>query len=76
MPAHRRRMLPPIQEVIFYAHFHGTPFSNQLPPIKTQKTILTSLAKPKTLLFTRKRKGKDSIPVVMQASSTSSEDST
>ena len=34
---HYRRMLPPIQEVIFYAQYHGTPFSNQLPPLKVQK---------------------------------------
>jgi hypothetical protein len=32
-----RRTLPPLQEVIFYAQYPGTPFSNQLPPIKLPK---------------------------------------
>lgn len=34
-------MLPPLQEVIFYANFKGTPFTTRLPPLKTSITTTT-----------------------------------
>ena len=36
-----RRMLPPLQEVIFYANFKGTPFTTSLPPLRTITTTTT-----------------------------------
>jgi hypothetical protein len=42
-----RRTLPPLQEVIFYAQYPGTPFSNKLPPIKLEKIHKTQEFKHK-----------------------------
>jgi hypothetical protein len=35
----QRRILPPLQEVIFYANFKGTPFTSRLPPLKIAPKI-------------------------------------
>jgi hypothetical protein len=35
----QRRILPPLQEVIFYANFKGTPFTSRLPPLKIPPKI-------------------------------------
>ena len=43
-----RRMLPPIQEVIFYANHQNTPFSSTLPPLRMIKTIDTKACRHKT----------------------------
>jgi hypothetical protein len=45
----RKRLLPPIQEFIFYAHYHGTPFSNKLPPIKIHITAPEKICKKRKM---------------------------